>query len=67
MSGKFLLDTNALIDMLQGNSKIEDRKGSAGQFFVSEISEIELLCFPKITSKQEKTIREFRVIAYLCG
>jgi len=49
MSGKYLLDTNAIINAL--NLKI---KLPLSNYFISIITEMELLSFPKLTIKEKK-------------
>jgi predicted nucleic acid-binding protein len=61
MSGtKFLLDTNAVITLLNGNIKnkdlpITDQSG----LFISIITRMELLAFSSLTETEEKQIRDF--------
>lgn len=58
MSGKYLLDTNAIINLLKdenANFIVEDREAV---FFVSVITEIELLCYKDLTKEDEDSIKE---------
>lgn len=50
-----LLDTNAIIYFLNGKFLLNNEYN----IFTSIISEIELLCYPKITSKEENIIKDF--------
>ncbi|AEM21225.1 PilT domain-containing protein [Brachyspira intermedia PWS/A] len=50
-----LLDTNAIIYFLNGKFLLDNEYN----IFISIISEIELLCYPKITSKEENIIKDF--------
>ena len=50
-----LLDTNAIIYFLNGKFLLDNEYN----IFTSIISEIELLCYPKITSKEENIIKDF--------
>ncbi len=58
MSGKYLLDTNAIINLLKdetANFIVRDREEV---FFVSIITEIELLCYKDLTREDEASIKE---------
>lgn len=56
MSGNnILLDTNAIIYFLNGKFILDNRYN----IFTSVISEIELLCYPKITLEEENIIKDF--------
>jgi len=59
MSGNYLLDTNAVINILKSDKLIKKFKRSKLCFFFSLITEIELLSYPFITQDEEKSIREF--------
>ena len=50
-----LLDTNAIIYFLNGKFLLNNEYN----IFTSIISEIELLCYPKITSAEENIIKDF--------
>ncbi|WP_300752582.1 type II toxin-antitoxin system VapC family toxin [uncultured Brachyspira sp.] len=50
-----LLDTNAIIYFLSGKFLLD----SEYNVYTSIISEIELLCYPKITSEEENVIKDF--------
>ena len=58
MSGnKLFLDTNILLYLLQGDETLThflDRK----QFYISFITQLELLSFPGLSKKEEKIINE---------
>lgn len=58
MSGRYLLDTNAIINLLKNedvNFIVIDR---AEVFFVSIITEIELLCYKDLVEEDETAIKE---------
>jgi predicted nucleic acid-binding protein len=58
MSGRYLLDTNAIINLLKNedvNFPVIDR---AEVFFVSVITEIELLCYKDLAEEDETGIKE---------
>ena len=50
-----LLDTNAIIYFSNGKFLLNNEYN----IFISIISEIELLCYPKITSEEENIIKDF--------
>ncbi|MDD2716132.1 MAG: type II toxin-antitoxin system VapC family toxin [Candidatus Wallbacteria bacterium] len=56
MSGNYLLDTNAIIDLLKVNSIFSKLEKSA-KFSLSFISELELLSYKNIEPLEEKSIR----------
>lgn len=58
MSGDYLLDTNAIINILKSDKLIKKFKRSKSCFFFSLITEIELLSYPFITQDEEKNIRD---------
>jgi predicted nucleic acid-binding protein len=52
MSGKrLLLDTNAIVALLQGNQRLIEATKDSGWMGISIISHIELLCFSGITDR----------------
>lgn len=57
------LDSNVLIGYLNGDKKIADRllawRGKKARFFISVITEIEILSLPKLSAKEISKIREF--------
>jgi predicted nucleic acid-binding protein len=58
MSGRYLLDTNAIINLLKDenvNFIVKDREEV---FFVSVITEIELLCYKDLAEEDETSIKE---------
>jgi len=59
MNGKYLVDTNAVINIL----KMDDSKATFidadSVFFISIISEIELLSYAHLSIEEEKKIRDF--------
>lgn len=59
MSGnKVLIDSNIIIKMFQGNENVLDFL-EGKELFISEISELEILSYPKITTSEENKIRNF--------
>lgn len=52
MSGKYLLDTNAFLFLTSPTAPLEKIQNDF-QFFVSVITELELLSYGKLTSKEE--------------
>ena len=54
MNGRFLLDTNVLILSLKNGYIFPKYK-----YFISVITEIELLSFPKLSKEDENILREF--------
>lgn len=64
MSGKnnFLLDTNIILGFLNGNAKIKDffeKKLTHANLHVSQITRMELLGYPGITTQEEKSLKTF--------
>lgn len=58
MNGKYLLDTNAVINMLKDEDLSLKFKGKKGVYLVSIITEIELLSFKNLTQEEEKNIKK---------
>jgi predicted nucleic acid-binding protein len=58
MSGKYLLDTNAIINLLKDENADFSFKDKEGIFFVSIITEIELLSFKDLTEEDETSIKK---------
>ena len=51
MSGeRYLLDTNAVVALLQGDQSLQQRLQNADWVGISVLSEIEFLAFPNINS-----------------
>lgn len=60
MSGNnFLLDTNAVIFLLKNRNFIEKIKAIKEIFYISIITEIELLSYPEIKKQEESDIKKF--------
>ena len=55
---KYLLDTNVILYILSGNKILADHLFRKN-LYASFISEIELLGFKSLTSKEEKSIKDF--------
>jgi Predicted nucleic acid-binding protein, contains PIN domain len=53
---RFVLDTNAVLYLLGGCLA---QPLPAGDYFISVISELELLAYPNITEEEEKRIKAF--------
>jgi len=58
MNGKYLLDTNAIINLLKDENADFNIKDKKGVFFVSIITEIELLSFKDLTAEDETSIKK---------
>lgn len=58
MSGKYLLDTNAIINLLKDENTNFIVKDTEEVFFVSVITGIELLCYKDLTREDEASIKE---------
>ena len=60
MSGKFLLDTNIILDYLKGDRNIADflAERAKAVLYVSVITRMELLSFHGMTPKEEKHIHD---------
>ncbi len=58
--GDFLLDTNAVIYFLKGDTKIVSLvENERNKFYISFITQIELLCFDNASQEELAKIREF--------
>lgn len=59
----FVLDTNIIVGYLGGRdwatSFIEKKAAAGATFAVSQITRMELLCFPHITPEEETAVRRF--------
>ena len=58
MSGSFLLDTNAIINILKDEDFEKKFINEKFEFFISIITEIELLAFPSMLIEEENKIKE---------
>lgn len=58
MSGKYLLDTNAIINLLRDENATFKFKDKKGVYFVSIITEMELLSFKDLTKEEESKIKK---------
>jgi tRNA(fMet)-specific endonuclease VapC len=56
---RYLLDTNAIISLLNGNASLSDLLRSSEWVGVSLISKLELFSFPRITAKETLLIKKF--------
>jgi hypothetical protein len=56
MNGNYLLDTNAIINILKKNDEIKFINPDS-IFYLSFITEIELLCYPNIKKDEEDNIK----------
>ena len=54
MSGNYLLDTNAIINALKAQIQL-----AIGSYYISIITELELLSFPKLTLNEEIELKAF--------
>jgi len=60
MSGKrFLLDTNAIVALLQGNPELTQLLGNADWIGISIISQIEFLAFSGLTQSDRQLFQQF--------
>ena len=61
MNGKFLLDTNVVIDFLNGRSGLEwlGDKLAEAEYFTSVITRMELLSFGRLTAEAEQLVKDF--------
>ena len=60
MSGnKYVLDTNAIIALLQGNEVIIQELENAAQISISVISYIEFLSYPALSLNDKSTFKKF--------
>ena len=60
MNGKYLLDTNALIALLDGHSGLSTVLSSANWIGISIISELEFLSFSGITASDKALFQQFK-------
>ena len=61
MSGKrYLLDTNAIVALLDGNQAIADLIAEASWVDISIISELEFLAFDRLSADDEELFGRFR-------
>ncbi len=58
MSGRYLLDTNAIINLLNDESADFSFGEKKGVYFVSIITEIELLSFKNLTKEDKTSIKK---------
>ncbi len=56
MNGNYLLDTNAIINILKKNDEIKFINPDS-IFYISFITEIELLCYPNLKKDEEDNIK----------
>ena len=60
MNGRrYLLDTNAIITLLQGNKQISQLLNKADWLGISIISQIEFLSFPELSSADQQLFNQF--------
>jgi predicted nucleic acid-binding protein len=60
MNGKFLLDTNAVVALLNGNAPLVQTLQSATWVGISVITELEFLSFPGLTAQDEALFQQFK-------
>lgn len=60
MNGRFLLDTNAVVALLNGNLRIAEVLKPANWVGISIITELEFLSFPGLTPDDEALFQAFR-------
>ncbi len=59
MSGRFFLDTNTIIELLQGNTSLFKNIENATWLGISIISVLEFLSFPKLSKADKQLFMEF--------
>lgn len=60
MNGKFLLDTNAVIALLNGNAALQNLLVSANWVGISVITELEFLAFPNLSNNDAALFHRFK-------
>lgn len=60
MNGKFLLDTNAVVALLNGNAPLVQTLQSATWIGISVITELEFLSFSGLTAQDEALFQQFK-------
>jgi predicted nucleic acid-binding protein len=60
MNGKFLLDTNAVVALLNGNTSLSQTLQAATWVGISVITELEFLSFPGLTQQDEALFQQFK-------
>lgn len=60
MNGKrLLLDTNAIVALLRGNEQLKTYTSAAEWIGVSIISQIEFVCFPRLSEPDRRLFEQF--------
>lgn len=59
MNGRFLLDTNAVVALLDGNTSLLQTLQTATWIGISVITELEFLSFSGLTTQDEAVFRQF--------
>jgi len=59
-AGRFLLDTNAVIQLLKGNHQVNDLLAGAGYIAISVITQLEFLAFEGISDEDQKVFSAFK-------
>lgn len=59
MSGKYLYDTNAVINLLKGDVELLSLAENADALYISVITILEFLSFKDVSKSDEKLFREF--------
>lgn len=60
MNGKFLLDTNAVVALLNGNASLTQTLQTAVWVGISVITELEFLSFPGLSPQDEALFQQFK-------
>lgn len=60
MNGRFLLDTNAVVALLKGNSTLDQILQSANWVGISIITELEFLAFSGLSAQDEALFQQFK-------
>ena len=60
MNGKYLLDTNAVVGLLRGNTSLIQILQKATWVGISVITELEFLSFPELVTQDELLFQQFK-------
>ncbi|MFZ4477482.1 MAG: hypothetical protein ACOYPR_19970 [Saprospiraceae bacterium] len=60
MNGKFLLDTNAVVALLDGNTSLAQILDTAAWVGISVIAELEFLSFSGLSPQDEGLFQQFK-------
>ena len=60
MNGRYLLDTNAVVSLLRGNTSLTQILQKATWVGISVVTELEFLSFPGLVSQDELLFQQFK-------